>query len=153
MTATPGGTGRSIALATALAGTLDILSASVYALIAGRTPVQMLRGVSGAILGAGKDSAVAPFVGLALHFAIMTVMAATFVFAARRAPILAARPLSSGIGYGLVTWAVMNLVVLPLRWPALFPQFTALALFEQLFSHIVLVGIPIALVVSRRVRA
>jgi hypothetical protein len=38
----------------------------------------------------------------------------------------------------------MNLVVLPLRWPALFPHFAALGLAEQLFSHIILVGIPIA---------
>ena len=144
------GAGRTIALATAVAGTLDILSASVYAIVAGGTPVQMLRGVSGAILGEGRDSAAAPLVGLALHFAIMAVMAAVFVFAARRIPLLIARPLSSGIGYGLVTWAVMNLVVLPLRWPALFPHFTTLGLSEQLFSHIVLVGLPIALIVSRR---
>jgi hypothetical protein len=143
-------TGRTIALATAVAGTLDILSACGYAVIAGGTPIGMLRGVAGAILGAGKSSAIAPFVGLALHYAIMAVMAAVFVAAARRIAALAARPIASGIGYGLVTWAVMNLVILPLRWPALFPKFTALALSEQLFSHIVLVGVPIALIVSRR---
>jgi len=147
------GAGRTIALATLVAGTLDILSASVYAMIAGRTPVQMLRGVSGAILGAGKDGAIAPLVGLALHFAIMAVMAAVFVLAARRMSLLVLRPLSTGVGYGLVTWAVMNLVVLPLRWPALFPRFTAIGLAEQLFSHVILVGIPIALITSRATRA
>jgi len=136
------GAGRTIALATLVAGTLDILSASVYAMIAGRTPVQMLRGVSGAILGAGKDGAMAPLVGLALHFAIMAVMAAVFVLAARRMPLLLLRPLSTGVGYGLVTWAVMNLVVLPLRFG--WHPFKPLGLAEQFFSHIVLVGLPIA---------
>ncbi len=143
-------TGSTIALATAVAGTLDILSACCYALLAGGTPVRMLRGVSGAILGEGKSSAIAPVVGLALHFSIMAVMVTVFVLAARRLPVLVARPVASGIGYGLLTWAVMNLIVLPLRWPSLFPKFTALALSEQLFSHIVLVGVPIALIVSRR---
>lgn len=143
-------TGSTIALATAVAGTLDILSACCYALLAGGTPVRMLRGVAGAILGEGKNSAIAPLVGLALHFSIMAVMVTVFVLAARRLPVLVARPVASGIGYGLLTWAVMNLIVLPLRWPSLFPKFTALALSEQLFSHIVLVGMPIALIVSRR---
>lgn len=143
---------RDVLVATAVAGTLDILSACVYAAIAGRTPVQMLRGVSGAILGTGQSAPIAPLVGLALHFAIMTVMVAVYAVAARRLPLLVARPLASGVAYGLVTWAVMNLVALPLRWRALFPKFTVLALSEQLFSHIVLVGIPIALIVARRQR-
>ena len=144
------GTGRTIALATAVAGTLDIISACIYALIAGRTPIDMLRGVAGAVMGSANHGAAAPFIGLVLHFAIMLVMVTVFVIAARRLPMIAARPISSGVLYGLLTWAVMNLMVLPLRWPALFPKFTALALFEQLFSHIILVGLPIALIINRR---
>lgn len=150
MAITTRGTGRTIALATAVAGTLDILSACCYALLAGGTPIRMLRGVAGAILGQGKSSTIAPLVGLALHYAIMAVMVTVFVLAARRLPMLVARPIASGVGYGLLTWAVMNLVVLPLRWPDLFPKFTPLALAEQLFSHIVLVGVPIALITGRR---
>jgi uncharacterized membrane protein YagU involved in acid resistance len=149
----PRGTARTIALATAVAGTFDILSACVYALAAGGTPVGMLRGLSGAILGSAKTNPAAPLIGLALHFAIMAVMVAVYAVAARRISLLVIRPIASGIAYGLVTWAVMNLIVLPLRWPALFPHFTTLGLCEQLFSHIVLVGAPIALIVSRRTAA
>ena len=144
-------TTRTILLATLVAGTLDILSACAYTLRAGGTPVAMLRGLSGAILGSANDIALAPLIGLALHYAIMAVMVAVFVLAARRVPLLAIRPIASGVAYGLVTWAVMNLVVLPLRWPALFPKFTVLGLSEQLFSHIVLVGVPIALLARRGV--
>ena len=138
------GTGRKIALATLVAGTLDILSACVYTLIAGRAPINMLKGLASAILGndAVKGGIGVALVGLLLHFAIMAVMVAFFVIAANRLPVLKARWLLAGIAYGVGLWAVMNLIVLPLRFGA--HPFTALGLAEQFFSHIVLVGIPIA---------
>ena len=138
------GTGRKILLATLFAGTLDILSACVYTLIAGRAPINMLKGLASAILGDGavKGGAGVALVGLLLHFAIMAVMAAFFVIVADRTPIPKSRWLIAGIAYGIGLWAVMNLIVLPLRFG--WHPFTALGLTEQFFSHIVLVGIPIA---------
>jgi len=138
------GTGRKILLATLVAGTLDILSACVYTLIAGRAPINMLKGLASAILGndAVKGGIGVALVGLLLHFAIMAVMAAFFVIAANRLLVLKARWLLAGIAYGVGLWAVMNLIVLPLRFGA--HPFTPLGLAEQFFSHIVLVGIPIA---------
>lgn len=138
------GTGRKIVVATLVAGTLDILSACVYTLIAGRAPIGMLKGLASAILGndAVKGGIGVALVGLTLHFAIMAVMAAFFVIAANRMPALKARWLFFGIAYGVGLWAVMNLIVLPLRFG--WHPFTPLGLAEQFFSHIVLVGIPIA---------
>jgi len=138
------GTGQRIITATLVAGTLDILSAVVYTLIAGRQPVMMLKGLASAVLGndAIKGGANVALAGLALHFAIMAVMAAFFILAANRIPALKARWVIAGIAYGIGLWAVMNLVVLPLRF-GWYP-FTARALAEQFFSHIVLVGLPIA---------
>jgi uncharacterized membrane protein YagU involved in acid resistance len=135
---------RRIVAATLVAGTLDILSAVVYTLIAGRQPVNMLKGLASAVLGDGATSGgigVALF-GLVLHFAIMAVMAAFFILAADRMPVLKARWVIAGIAYGIGLWAVMNLVVLPLRFG--FHPFKPLGLAEQFFSHIVLVGLPIA---------
>jgi uncharacterized membrane protein YagU involved in acid resistance len=138
------GTGRKIVMATLVAGTLDILSACVYTLIAGRAPINMLKGLASAILGDGavKGGIGVALVGLLLHFAIMTVMVAFFVIAAARLPILKSRWLIAGVVYGIGLWAVMSLVVLPLRFG--WHPFTPLGLVEQFFSHIVLVGIPIA---------
>lgn len=138
------GTGRKIVMATLVAGTLDILSACVYTLIAGRAPIGMLKGLASAVLGndAVKGGIGVALVGLLLHFAIMAVMAAFFVIAADRMPMLKARWLFFGIAYGVGLWAVMNLIVLPLRFG--WHPFTPLGLAEQFFSHIVLVGIPIA---------
>jgi len=138
------GTGRKILVATLVAGTLDILSACVYTLIAGRAPITMLKGLASAILGneAVKGGIGVALVGLLLHFAIMAVMVAFFVIAASRLSVLKTHWLLAGIAYGIGLWAVMNLIVLPLRFG--WHPFTTLGLAEQFFSHIVLVGIPIA---------
>jgi len=133
-----------IVAATLVAGTLDILSAAVYTLIAGKQPINMLKGLASAVLGDSATSGgigVALF-GLALHFAIMAVMAAFFVIAADRMPVLKARWVIAGIAYGIGLWAVMNLVVLRLRFG--FHPFKPLGLAEQFFSHVALVGLPIA---------
>ena len=138
------GTGRKILVATLVAGTLDILSACVYTLMAGRAPMTMLKGLASAILGNGAvtgGTGVA-LVGLLLHFAIMAAMVAFFVIAASRLPVLKTHWLLAGIAYGIGLWAVMNLIVLPLRFG--WHPFTPFGLAEQFFSHIALVGIPIA---------
>lgn len=142
--------GRRILVATLVAGTLDIAAASLLALIAGRTPAKMLRGVaSGPFPEAAHWGAAGAVLGLVVHFAIMAVMAAAFILAADRLPALKRRWLAAGIGYGLATWAVMNLVVLPLRWPALFPHLDPQSLATSLFCHIVLVGLPISRIAAR----
>jgi len=143
--------GRRILTATLVAGTLDITAASLLALQAGRTPDKMLRAVaSGPFPDATGWGTGGAALGLAVHFAIMAVMATVFVLAADRLPLLKAQRILAGIGYGLATWAVMNLIVLPLRWPAAFPHFDLYGTGSQFFCHIVLVGIPIALIAARR---
>jgi hypothetical protein len=60
-------------------------------------------------------------------------------------------PFRAGAAYGVITWAVMNLVVVPLRFPAAWPP-TKLAIATQLFAHIVLVGLPTAYITRRYLR-
>jgi hypothetical protein len=140
-----GKTARLLWRATLIAGTLDLLSAMIYMLIAGRNPLAVPVGIASAVWpGALRAGAPALAVGVLLHFAIMLAMVAIYVGAARRLPWLSARPVASGALYGLLLWAVMNLVVLPLRWPALFPHVTAVSFAEQIFSHVALVGLPLA---------
>ncbi len=143
--------GNRILAATLIAGTLDIAAASLLAVQAGRTPDKMLRGVaSGPFPDAVYWGVGGAVLGLAVHFAIMAVMAAAFILAADRLPLLKARRIAAGILYGIVTWAVMNLLILPLRWPGIFPHLDLQSIATQLFCHIVLVGIPIALIAARR---
>ncbi|GLQ99100.1 hypothetical protein [Dyella mobilis] len=140
----------AILKATLLAGVLDILSAGLYAAIAGHNPVFVPVGIASAVwVGARHAPFAAIVVGLALHFCIMFVMVGAFAFASGRKPELAERPVLVGTVYGLVLYAVMYLIVLPLRWPSLFPNFAVAGVVEELFSHIALVGIPIVWVIGR----
>jgi hypothetical protein len=141
-----------IAVATLVAGTLDILFATILSIARGRAPADMLRFVaSGAFPAAPDWGAGGAWLGLATHFTLMAVMVAIFVMAARRRPALAAKPVLWGAIYGLVTFAAMNLIVVPLRFPAAWPP-KPIGIATQLFAHIVLVGIPVALITARRLR-
>ena len=142
---------RTIALATLVAGTLDIVFAMMLSLIFGREIPNMLRFVASgpfpAATGMGASGAI---LGLAVHFTLMAIMATVFVAVARQRPELTEKPIKWGVVYGLVTYVAMNLVVVPLRfgnWP---PK--PLSIATQLFAHIVLVGIPIALITARSLR-
>ncbi len=144
--------GRTITWATLVAGTLDILYAAILSLINGRDPAAMLRGVaSGPFPGASDWGATGSALGLLTHFTLMAIMAAAFVLAARQRPMLIEQPIKWGVIYGLVTYVVMNLIVVPLRFGAPLPP-KPMAIATQLFAHIVLVGIPIALIAARRLR-
>jgi hypothetical protein len=46
----------------------------------------------------------------------------------------------------------MDRVVLPYRWPTIFPLTGTPEIAEQLFDHIVLVGLPIAWIARRAAR-
>ena len=143
---------RSIVWATLVAGTLDIAYAAIMSMIFGKGPAAMLRSVaSGPFPGASDWGATGSVLGLLTHFVLMAVMAAVFVVAARRLPALVQQPVTWGILYGLATYVVMNLIVVPARFGTPFPPVPR-AIISQLFAHIVLVGIPIALITARTLR-
>ena len=143
---------RTIALATLVAGALDILYAAMMSSIFGRGPAAMLRSVaSGPFPGATEWGASGSMLGLVVHFTLMAIMAACFVMAARNWPALLAKPIHWGAVYGLITYVVMNWVVVPLRFDSPLPP-QPRAIVSQLFAHIVLVGIPIALIAVKGLR-
>jgi hypothetical protein len=153
---------RTIAWATLLAGTLDILSAFVFAGMVGVWPVQVLQFVASGPFGEGiKESAAAVPLGLLTHYALMLVMVAAYVTIAPRFPALIRHPIVAGVLYGVLVWAIMYWVVRPLRWPDYWPPTAyagktageiAWSVGNALFSHCILVGIPIAWVTSRAAR-
>jgi hypothetical protein len=140
---------RTIVWATLVAGTLDILSAFVWTLIAGGKPANVLPSVASGPFGdAIRDSALAAPLGLIVHFAIMLIMVAAYVIVAARVPALTRQWLVAGVLYGLLLWFVMYWVVLPLRFGIPHPS-EAAAITRQLISHMLLVGIPIAWITAR----
>lgn len=143
---------KPLATATLVCGTLDILFATMLTLLRSKEPAAMLRFVaSGPFPAATEWGAAGSLLGLAVHYTLMAIMVAIFILAARRVPALTDSPLLWGLIYGLVTYGVMNLIVVPLRFPAAWPP-KALSIGTQLFAHIVLVGIPTALIARRYLR-
>lgn len=144
---------RPILIGTLIAGTLDMLAAIGLTLYYGqRTVGEMLRGVaSGPFPGATEMGTAGSILGPAVHYTLMAIMVAVFVLAATRIRRLWQQPILWGVLYGLATYVVMNLIVMPLRFGTPVPPPTR-AIVTQLFCHIVLVGIPIALVTARHFR-
>ena len=129
-------------IATLLCGTLDILLAVLLTLQRGKDPAGMLRFVaSGPFPAATEWGAGGAILGLAVHFTLMAVMIGAFLMLVSRRPALLDRPILAIIAFGLVTYVIMNLIVVPLRWPAAFPP-KPIGIATQLFAHLVLVATP-----------
>jgi hypothetical protein len=144
--------GRTIALATLVAGTLDILFAMTLTILFGREIGNMLRYVGSGPFPAATDMGTAgAMIGLLTHFGLMAIMAAIYATVARQRPALLRNPVQWGALYGLATYVAMNLIVVPLRFDAPLPP-SARSIVTQLFAHVVLVGIPIALIAARNLR-
>ena len=144
---------RPILLGGAVAGALDITYAFIhFGLAVGASPIRIGQSVAAGLLGPDVAFAggvgVAAF-GLALHFLMATMMAAFFVLLAARIPLLVRRAWITGPVYGLGLYFVMNYVVVPLSNAAHHGPPQGQFLVGALFTHTVLVGLPIALIAKR----
>ena len=129
-----------------LCGTLDIVYAMVWSVLAGSNPARMLRGVAKGPFGdgAGDRGLGGALAGLATHYAIMGAMVACWFFAVRRIPALRQPWWLTGTLYGFGLYLVMNGLVLPLRFGAPFPPADLVKGLVALFPHIVFIGLPLA---------
>jgi hypothetical protein len=144
---------RPIAIATVISVSLDIMFAMILTVVFGRQIGNMLRYVaSGPFPSATEMGTGGAILGLVVHFTLMAIMATVFVLIVRGRPTLLDHPLLTGVVYGLVTYAVMNLAVVPLRFGTPLPPKT-LSIATQLFAHTALVGIPMAYVAARFLRS
>lgn len=152
---------HAIFKATLAAGTLDILSAFLFAGVAGMSVASVLQFVASGPFGHVANespSCLWAIIGLAVHFALMACMAAVYMLVARHIPMLVRSPLFAGLMYGLILWVLMYWIVRPIRWPELWlPDLYATksvgeiawSIGNQLFSHCILVGQPIAIIAAR----
>lgn len=126
-------------------GAVDFVYPTVMALAKGRSPLSPWHGVASGWLGpAARDGGLATAgLGLVTHFTIASLMAAAYILVARRVPIVAQRPWATAPIYGLILYVIMNLVVLPLRWPEAFPRWNGVTSVLDILAHI---GVALAIV-------
>jgi hypothetical protein len=135
-----------------VAGTLDITYACVYWGLKRNVPAQrILQSVAAGLLGkasfegGGKTAAL----GLALHYLIALSMSGAYYLVARRWTLLWQRPLLAGAAYGLLLYAIMNYIVVPLSAAGGGGSQDPLWISLSLAVHALLIGVPIALFVRR----
>ena len=135
-----------------IAGTLDISGACIVSwLRASVPPERVLQSVASGLLGAAAytGGAKTAILGLLLHFFIATIWTIVFYLASRKLRFLIAQPIMSGLLYGVVVYAFMNFVVIPL---SRFPQRGTPTLTGRLIGLVIImfcIGLPIALIVRR----
>jgi len=142
--------GKRVAVATAIAGTLDITLAIVQTLRHGRAIDGMLRFVASGPFGDTKQWGMAgAALGLAVHYAIMAVMAVVFMVAFDRMRSLREFPVLWGMLYGLGTFIVLDQMIVPRRYGSFLVTSSTEGLITQLFAHIVLVGVTFGLIARK----
>ena len=144
--------GETIAGGGLLAGLLDGAHAVIYySLISGIAAGSIFRYIASGLIGTHAViglGALGIVLGVVLHFVIAFGAAAVYYVAALKMPVLIRRPFLSGTIFGLGLYAFMYHVVIPLSAVARNPHaaFSWAGFASEIFAHVVLVGIPIALI-------
>lgn len=139
-----------VLVGTVAAGTMDILAAIVVWTLRDVPAIRVLQSIASGLLGrdAFSHGAGAAWLGMLLHYAIMTVIAFIFVVASRRLDFAIRHPLLAGAAYGLLVFLVMTYVVVPLSASPLKPP-PPLQVLEGMLIHMICVGLPISLATHR----
>jgi hypothetical protein len=134
-----------------VAGVLDAAAGVVvYFIYFGMNPLQVLQFIASGVYGpsviGGSFSMV--IAGLLLHFLIAYVVAVIYFAVYPKIKILQTSKVLMGLLYGLGIWLVMNLLVLPNSNIPKGPFDMSLAIVGIVW-HMVLVGLPIALITAK----
>jgi hypothetical protein len=133
-----------------IAGALDLMFALSAWGYLGVPPATIAKSIASGLLGpaafAGGLGTVA--IGVVLHFCMAITMAGAFIASYRHLAVLRRYPLSAGVFYGVGLYLLMSLVVVPLSRAPLTPPPLPMAAAD-LLAHVLLVGMPIALVARR----
>jgi uncharacterized membrane protein YagU involved in acid resistance len=144
-----------ILLAGLLAGALDIVYACTFwAIKAGVSPQRILQSVAAGLLGKASYSGGwgTASLGLLLHFAIAVAMALAYFVVASQWRLLVLKPWLCGALYGLMLYVLMTYIVVPLS-AAGPPSKDVTWIALSVAAHVLLVGIPIALISRRALSA
>lgn len=132
-------------LAALVVGTLDISEVLIVSWLKGGAPLKIFQAIASGIYGKasyeGGNRTI--LIGLLLHYFIAASVVAVYFLASRKLAVLNQYPVLTGAIYGVGVYLFMNFVVLPAVGMA--PKFTTFSVVNQLFCHIVLIGITTGL--------
>jgi hypothetical protein len=141
----------TILLAGLAGASVDAVYASIMGLVRGIGVMRVWQSVAGGWLGpAAREGGLATaLLGFATHIGIALIMAGVYVLALRRVAMLRTWRWPVAVAYGLGLYVAMYQVVLPLRWPGIFPRWDGLFSITDIAAHI---GVALAIAAAARWR-
>jgi hypothetical protein len=134
-----------------ISGILDSAAAcTVFYLKQGLSPAEVMKFIATGVYGPEAFVGGTPMVilGIFLHFFIAFAIAGVYYFIFPVFRILNSKPVLSGFVFGGLVWIVMNLLIIPLTQVPPAP-FEATAALVSVVWHMVLVGVPIAIITKK----
>lgn len=142
---------RSILTAWLIAGTMDITAACIqYYIRTGNGPEGVLRFVASGALGknAFTGGTEMPVLGLLFHYLVAFIFTIIFFWFYPRLKVMQGNKWITGLVYGMIVWAVMNLLVLPLSAAPAIPFVLKKAAVAMLIL-MCCIGLPISLIANK----
>ena len=123
----------------------------VYGILQGSPFLSIWQYLASGVMGmAAFEGGIATAVlGLLIHLIVSVVIAAVFILAADRIPLLRRHPIAGSLLYGFGVFVVMNMLVIPLSAAPALPTPALPWLIEALVEHIVVVGLPLGILARR----
>jgi hypothetical protein len=137
---------RAILWGGLITGGMDLTAAFLTSAARGVGAVRVLQYIASGVLGPGsfKLGPRSAALGVFFHFLIAFTACAAFYAVSRGLSFLTEQAIVSGMLYGLLVYAFMNLIVLPLS-AVTRPRFSVVFLIVGLVVHMLCVGLPISL--------
>jgi hypothetical protein len=135
-------------------GTLDIVEVLIFTWLRSRGPAEhVLQFIATGVMGGaafhqGWGSAL---LGLTIHYVISLFWVTLFVLVVRRWPALVRWDLAFGVLYGLVMYAVMNFIVVPLTRIGPRPMAHGASLVNGVLALVICFGVLMSLLRRSRV--
>jgi hypothetical protein len=143
----------TILKATLIAGILDATAGViVYWIFKSLNPLQVLQYIASGIFGPSviNGSFLYVIIGLVLHFFIAFAFSVAYYLVFPFIKSFARNTYVNGLLYGAFIWAFMNLIVLPnSNTPQSPKDFVSVI---ELIWHMALVGLPIALIIEKKLK-
>lgn len=143
---------KAILMATLVAGTLDIIAAiTMNGVVSGTfKPIRILQSIASGAIGrsAFDGGLIIAFVGLVFHYCFALMFATVYFLLYPYLPFLQRLPILWGMLYGVVAWAIMNGLVIPLSTinP---PPFDFSKAILNIVILMFMIGLPIALLARK----